>query len=64
MRMIKSLRIKQNWVANCQHVSCHRFESAKFVFDSSNAVLGMAFTHTPLKKVIAICTALDKLCTA
>jgi hypothetical protein len=26
-------------------------------FDSSNAVLGMAFTHTPLEKAIAFCTA-------
>ncbi len=27
------------------------------LFDSSNAVLGMAFMPTPLEKVIAFCTA-------
>jgi hypothetical protein len=32
---------------------------SEILFDSSNAVLGMAFmhTHTPLEKVIAFCTA-------
>jgi hypothetical protein len=29
----------------------------KLIFDSSNAVLGMAFTPPPLEKAIAFCTA-------
>ncbi len=31
--------------------------SKNYFFDSSNAVLGMAFTPDPLEKVIAFCTA-------
>ncbi len=31
------------------------------IFDSSNAVLGMAFTPLPLEKVIAFCTAEMKI---
>ncbi len=34
------------------------------IFDSSNAVLGMAFTHTHPRKGDSVCTAQDKICTA
>ncbi len=47
---------------HCQTVLCLYSNNSELtflvIFDSSNAVLGMAFTHTPpLEKAIAFCTA-------
>ena len=45
-----SLSLRKEYIERLRELSLE-------VFDSSNAVLGMAFTLPPLEKVIAFCTA-------
>ncbi len=55
-----------NW-RSAGHVRLHCLSLAahRYVFDHSNAVQGETFTTPhPKKKVISLCTAWDKLCTA
>jgi hypothetical protein len=56
--MERTADIWENWDGN---IALNPSQSN--FFDSSNAVLGMAFT-TPLEKEIAFCTAQDDFCTA